>query len=294
MLHALDKAYEDGDNMNIAIAGASGFVGSFLKEYFEEKAYQVMDIPRATFLDEHALQEVVNWADVVINLAGESILKRWSSSYKRKLFESRVKTTMLLVEAMNRVDKEQLFISSSAVGIYENNLLCDEEDYIYGETFLSYMCQEWEKEAERCQQRTVIFRLGVVLGDGGGALHKMMLPFKAGLGGSIGDGTQAFSFVHIEDLARAYEHVILHDALQGVFNLSSPKPSTNAKFSKSLAKKLHRPALVPVPKIALKAVYGEGAQVLCKGQEVYPKRLLESGFLFEYEDAESVLEDLVL
>jgi len=278
--------------MNIAIAGASGFVGSFLKAYFVEKEYQVIAIPRATFLDEDALQEIINWADVVINLAGESILKRWSSSYKKKLLQSRVKTTMLLAEAMNRVDKEQLFISSSAIGIYENNLLCDEEDYIYGETFLSYMCQEWEKEAKRCHQRTVIFRLGVVLGDGG-ALHKMMRPFKAGLGGSIGDGSQAFSFVHIDDLARAYEHVILHDALEGVFNLSAPKSSTNAKFTKSLAKKLHRPALVPVPQIALKAVYGEGAQVLCEGQQVYPKRLLESGFSFEYEDAQSVLEDLV-
>jgi uncharacterized protein (TIGR01777 family) len=280
--------------MNIAIAGASGFVGSFLKTYFTEKEYQVIAIPRATFLDENALQQVVNWADVVINLAGESILKRWSSSYKKRLLQSRVKSTMLLAEAMNHVQKEQLFISSSAIGIYENDILCDEEDYIYGETFLSYMCQEWEKEAKRCHQRTVIFRLGVVLGDGGGALHKMMLPFKAGLGGAIGDGTQAFSFVHIDDLARAYEHVIFHDALEGVFNLSSPKPSTNAKFTKSLAKKLHRPALVPVPPIALKAVYGEGAQVLCKGQAVYPKRLLESGFSFEYEDAESAIEDLVI
>jgi uncharacterized protein (TIGR01777 family) len=279
--------------MNVAIAGVSGFVGSFLKEYFLEREYQVVAISRATFSNQEALEEIINWADVVINLAGENILKRWSSSYKRKLLESRVKTTMLLVEAMNRVEKEQLLISSSAIGIYENNLLCDEEDYIYGETFLSYMCQEWEKEAKRCKQRTVIFRLGVVLGEGG-ALHKMMLPFKAGLGGAIGDGTQAFSFVHIEDLARAYEHVILHDALEGVFNLSSPKPSTNAKFTKSLAKKLHRPALVPVPQIALKAVYGEGAQVLCEGQAVYPKRLLETGFSFEYEDAESALEDLVL
>jgi uncharacterized protein (TIGR01777 family) len=279
--------------MNVAIAGVSGFVGSFLKEYFLDREYQVVAISRATFSDKEALQEIIDWADVVINLAGESILKRWSSSYKRKLLESRVKSTMLLVDAMNRVEKEQLLISSSAIGIYENNLLCDEEDYIYGETFLSYMCQEWEREAKKCKQRTVIFRLGIVLGEGG-ALHKMMLPFKAGLGGAIGDGSQAFSFVHIEDLARAYEHVILHDALEGIFNLSSPKPSTNAKFTKSLANRLHRPALIPVPEIALRAVYGEGAQVLCKGQEVYPKRLLESGFTFEYEDTESVLEDLVI
>jgi len=131
-----------------------------------------------------------------------------------------------------------------------------------------------------------------VLGNGG-ALAKMLTPFNLGLGGKIGDGKQPFSYIHIEDLARAYEYLITHDRLEGIFNLTTPYPTTNADFTTLLAKKLDKPAFIPLSTFMLKLIFGEGAQVLTNGQMVYPKRLLESGFEFQYRDVDSVLSDLI-
>jgi len=278
--------------MKVAISGSSGFIGRYVSDYLTRKGHQVLGIKRAQLGNSDVLAEVIAGADVIINLAGANIARRWSSRYKDKLVQSRVGSTKALVRAMEANDEKQLLISTSAIGIYENDIFCDEEDYIYGHSFLQLLCHEWENEAQKSTKRVAIFRLGVVLGDGG-ALQKMKIPFKMGLGGRIGNGKQSFSFVHIKDLARAYEHIMIDEKLEGVFNLTAPKVTSNGEFSKVLAHKLHRWAFVPMPKVLMRGVLGESAKILCDGQNVYPKRLLESGFTFLYENAEETLEDLL-
>ena len=276
----------------IAISGISGFVGGYLDTYFHEKGYDVIMISREDIAQAEVLKEKIAKVDTIINLAGANIIQRWSKKQQKKIYRSRIETTSALVKAINANDKKQLFISTSAIGIYENAIVCDEEDYIYGQTFLTEVCKDWEREASKVDKRLAIFRLGVVLGKGG-ALEKMLKPFKLGLGGRIGDGKQAFSFIHIFDLARAYEHIIYHDSLEGVFNLTTPYPVTNFAFTKILAKKLHRPAFLPLSTFVLKLIFGKGASVLSEGQYVLPKRLLESGFMFKYPKVDTVLDDLI-
>ncbi len=278
--------------MIIAISGASGYLGSYLQNYFNAKNVDVQVIKREELSHAALLKEVVAKADVIINLSGANIIQRWSKKHKKKMYHTRIESTKALVNAINANNKKQLFISTSAIGIYENNIACDEDDYTYGQTFLAELCQGWEKEASKVNKRLVIFRLGVVLGNGG-ALKKMLLPFKLGLGGKIGDGTQPFSYIHIEDLARAYEHIIYHNNLKGVFNLTTLNPITNSEFTKTLARKLHRLALIALPVFVLKLLFGEGSQVLSDGQRVYPKRLLESGFVFKFETIEKLLDDVL-
>ncbi len=276
----------------IAICGVSGFVGTYLQDYFYERDIEVIVIKREELSQANLLKEKVAKANVIINLSGANIIQRWSKEHKKRIYHSRIDTTRALVKAINATKKEQLFISSSAIGIYENDITCDEEDYIYGDTFLAHVCKDWEKEATKVNKRLAIFRLGVVLGDGG-ALKKMLLPFKLGLGGKIGSGEQPFSYIHIEDLARAYEHIIYHDSMSGIFNLTTPQVSTNREFTKYLAKKLHRLAFIPLPVFILKLIFTEGSQVLIDGQKVMPKRLLESGFVFRYGSIEAALDDLI-
>jgi len=275
----------------IAISGASGFVGTYLQDYFYGKDIKVIVIKRTDLGDGEVLQEKIDKADVIINLAGANIIQRWSKSHKKKMYRSRINSTKSLVDAINASEKEQLLISTSAIGIYENDIVMDEEDFVYGQTFLTDLCKDWEQEASKVEKKLAIFRFGVILGEGG-ALKKMLPPFKLGLGGVIGDGKQPFSCIHIEDLARAYTYVI-EQKLEGIFNLTSPNVTSNEHFSKALAKNLHRPAFIPVPVFALKLLFGEGAQVLSDGQRVVPKRLLDSGFVFKYADVETILEDLL-
>jgi len=277
--------------MTIAISGASGFVGQYISKYFTKMNHIVIPIPRSALKDSLQLDTLIADANVVINLSGANIVQRWSEKYKKVLWDSRIDSTKAIVNAMNNNDKEQVLISTSAIGIYKNNILNNEDKYQYADSYLSKLCQAWESEAKQVTKRLVIFRFSVILGHGG-ALKKMLLPFKLGLGGIIGDGKQPFSFVHIEDLARAYEHVIESTECTGVYNLSTPNPVDNKTLTETLAKQLHRPAFIPLPTFVVKLIFGEGAQILTHGQQVYPKRLLACGYAFKYPTIKSVLENI--
>ncbi len=280
----------------VAITGASGFVGTNLKNLFESKDFKVIAIKREDLKDTEKLTAIISQADIVINLAGANIINRWTNSYKKLLYASRIDTTQALTEAMYQADKKpELFISTSAVGIYKNKDCYDEESYELEDNFLGKLCQAWEKSALRAEEfgiRTAIFRFGIVLGEGG-ALGKMITPFKLGLGGTIGNGKQSFSYIHIEDLLEAYFHVYSNKELTGVFNLTAPTPTTNLGLTKALGKALHRPTILPVPQFALNLIFSEGAQVLTDGQCAKPKRLLDSGFKFKYETIEDTINNLV-
>ncbi len=280
----------------IVITGASGFVGQELCSMFKNFEYEVIGIKRSDLNDNKKLVDILNGSELVINLAGANIINRWSDSYKKLLYSSRIDTTKAIVKAMeDTVVKPKLFVSTSAVGIYKNDKIYDETTQNLGDDFLASLCKDWEKEALKAQElgiRTAIFRFGIVMGAGG-ALAKMLTPFKFGVGGTIGDGKQAFSFIHIDDLKRAYKFVLDDEKLNGVFNLTAPKPTTNYGLTKALGKSLNRPTILPIPQFVLNLILSEGARVLTDGQSVVPNHLLNSGFKFEFDNIEDTIKNLV-
>lgn len=278
----------------IAVSGASGFVGSSLTKFFTDLDYKILPIKREILNDKIKLEELLNKSDILINLAGANIINRWNESYKKLLYSSRINTTQKLVSAIKNIDNPpKLLISTSAVGIYDNKATYDENG-TYSNDFLSSICQEWEKEALKAKSENTkvsIFRFGIVLGKNGGALQKMILPFKLGLGGVIGSGEQAFSYIHIEDLLEAYKFVI-ENSYEDTFNLSAPTPTTNKGLTQALGKTLKRPTILPVPEFVLNIIFSEGAKVLTDGQSAFPKKLLDLGFEFKYKTIQETIENL--
>ena len=280
------------------MSGASGFVGTQLKTTLQQEGWQVVSLSRDDFAGStEALAQRINGAHAIINLAGAPIIKRWTADYKITLHNSRIGVTAKLIEACEALSvRPVLFISTSAIGIYTDHGQHTENDFTRADTFLADLTHQWEEEALRAENlgvRTVIFRLGVVLGKHGGALQKMLLPFRLGLGGVIGDGSQHFSWIHIHDLMGAYKTVLDDSSFTGVFNLTAPHPTTNSGLTKALGSALHRPTLLPVPRFALTLNFGEGATVLTGGQRVLPARLLEKGFLFDFTTIEEAVIDCV-
>jgi len=271
--------------MKIALTGASGFVGSYLRKTFQENV----------ILDRHddmdALTQKLVGVDVVINLAGAPIIKRWSDPYKQTLIKSRIDTTRDLVTAVNKSDVKY-FMSTSAIGIYPNNMICDEGCTKREHDFLSSLTTEWEEEALKCSKPTAILRFGIVLGKDGGALAQMLTPFKWGVGGTIGDGSMMTSWIHIKDLIRIYEFLI-QNSLEGTYNATSPHPVTNRIFTKTLGQVLNRPTILPIPYFALRLMYAEAASVLTDSKEVYPRALEQAGFTFKYQTIETALKDIL-
>ena len=278
----------------IAITGASGFVGTSLTKYFSNLGYKIIPISREILNNKEKLEETLNSSQIIINLAGANIINRWSESYKKLLYSSRIDTTSKIVNAIKNIsNKPNLLISTSAVGKYDNVSTYDETGN-YSNDFLSKLCQDWENEALKAKNETTkvsIFRFGIVMGKDGGALQKMITPFKLGVGGVIGSGNQAFSYIHIQDLLNAYKFVIEH-GYQEVFNLTAPIPTTNRGLTLALGKTLKRPTILPVPEFVLNLIFSEGAKVLTDGQSVVPKKLLNLGFKFKFETIESTIEDL--
>lgn len=280
--------------MRVAIAGASGFVGSFLCEYFSRQGHEIVKIGIKDF--DGTLAAKLDGAELVINLAGAPIVGRWSAEYKKTLVSSRLATTNKLVETICAMgEKPKAFFCASAVGYYDEG---DNDEYNYkkADDFLGELCERWEVAAravESCGVRCVNMRFGIVIGKGGGALAQMLPIFKAGLGGKIGSGKQGFSWIHLLDIARAIEFIYQKE-LSGAFNFTAPHPTTNAGLTKALGSALGRPTIFPVPEFALRLIYSEGAKVLTSGQKVYPKKLLDAGFVFEFENIESAVKDAIL
>lgn len=284
--------------MKIAMSGATGFVGKHLTRAFEERGWKVIPLRREDFRSSDGdFLKKVEGAEVVINLAGETIAAKWTEEYKKVLYDSRIGTARKILGALAGLHKKpEVFISTSAVGVYDTKGVHTEEDKNYADDFLGKLALNWEKTALSVKAvgvRTVIFRFGVVLGRDGGALRKMLMPFKLGLGGTIGDGKQPFSWVHIEDLVSAYFTVIENKSYEGIYNLTAPRPTTNKGLTKALGKALHRPTIMRVPVFALRLQFGEGAKVMTGGQSVLPKRLLDSGFVFKFAEIDKALENLV-
>ncbi len=269
--------------MKVAITGSTGFIGSYLLSYFKD----VIPVTREDF-QTGGLALKISKADAVINLAGRPIIRRWTKSYRDELVSSRIETTRQVVKAVNEAGTRHL-ISASAIGIYPDNMPCDETCPEKDNGFLADLTAKWEDEAAKCKYKLTIVRFGVVLGQGGGALAKMLTPFRLGIGGPIGRGDMIMSWIALGDVARLLKFII-NSGLTGPVNAVSPNPVTNREFTRALAETLHRPALIPVPVFALKLLFGQAAAVLTASKEVYPKRALEAGFRFEFPEIRPALE----
>lgn len=277
------------------MTGSTGYVGSRMQAAMQARAnWCIAAIGRDDFaMGASAVASKLDGADVVMNLAGAPILARWTDEYKRTLRASRIDTTRKLVDAISAASsRPKLLISTSAVGIYEEGGTHTESRHTFSNGFLGSLAMDWEAEALRARDlgvRTVIFRFGVVIGAGGGALAQMMPPFRLGLGGTIGDGKQYMSWVHMDDLIEAHMAAIDDESYEGIYNLTSPNPVTNAELTAALGKALNRPALMRVPGFVLRLQYGEGASVLMDGVRALPERLLEKGFKFKHPSIEAAL-----
>ena len=291
------------------MSGASGLLGAALSQTLEAKGYQVTRLVRhpTTGRPTEILwqpgkpldPERVSGFDAVIHLAGESVVGRWTVAKKQRIRDSRVLGTRTLAEAVSRAAQQPtVFLAASAIGYYGNrgDEVVDETS-ASGTGFLAKICVEWEAAAEPVQQagiRLVHTRIGVVLSKNGGALDKMVLPFRLGLGGRLGSGQQWMSWIHVEDLVGAMLHILHNESISGPIDLVSPNPVTNAEFTSALGKVLARPTIFPEPEFALRLAMGEMAEeVLLGSQRVMPRQLSISGYGFKFCNLEGALRNLI-
>ncbi len=286
-------------NQKILITGGTGFIGSRLVKELLQDGHQINVLTRKKIKNKN-INYIQNLDgdfeyDIVINLCGSPISKRWSQKTKNEIYHSRINITKKLVQLINQAkNPPKLFISASAIGYYGTS-----GDIIFDETspattqnlFSQKICFDWENIANLTTKKTrlAIIRTGVVIGKNGGIIKKMLMPFKFGLGGKIGLGNQYLSWISLKDAIGAINHIINND-LSGPFNLTSPNVTTNQSFSKTLAKMLHRPCFFDMPQFVAKILFGKMAEeLLLNGQNVYPKKLLESGYKFQESSLESAI-----
>lgn len=295
------------------MTGGTGFVGTYLSACLARHGNEITILTRASDQPNAPVsginylhgdctrkgpwQDSIRNHDVIINLAGASIFSRWTESYKKLLIESRVSTTRNIVEGIPAgSDRRITLFSTSAVGYYgfhEDDELTEESPA--GNDFLARLAVDWETEAFKAEEqgaRVAITRFGIVLGKNGGALGQMIPLFKMFIGGPIGNGRQWFSWIHIRDLAEAFIFLMKHPEISGPVNLCAPIPVRNRDLAKSLGKALHRPSFMPAPAFMISLMLGEFGSVILKGQRVLPRRLLQSGFTFQYPEIDTALQSI--
>lgn len=285
--------------MKIKITGSSGYLGNTLTKELTSKGHEVSGINRKLLygpLEE--IQKEIKNTDVIIHLAGAPILQRWTTKNKTAIWESRVKTTQNLVEAINKMPASEMpkkLISASAIGIYKSGFIHNETSNNFDEGFVGKVVQDWEAASSNLPKNVqrIVLRIGLVLGKNAKTITNLIIPFQLGLGAILGNGKQAFPFVHETDVLRAFIWASENRKESGTFNLVAPKNITNKQFTKALAKKLKRPAFLFIPEFMLKLVLGEASVLLTEGAQVEPEHLLQSGFVFQYPTIESALSEII-
>lgn len=299
--------------MKALVTGATGFVGPRLLRLLDKPVVLSRNAARARAAIGTLSGQIIEWdplqgppppqafegVDVVLHLAGESVAEgRWTAAQKAKIRDSRVIGTRHLVQGIAQAaGRPKTLVSSSAVGYYGDR---GEEELTEAAApandFLADVCVEWEREALAAEQlgvRVVTARTGIVLGAGGGALAKMLTPFKLGGGGPLGNGRQWMPWIHVADLARLYLHASETVSIRGAMNAVAPNPVRNSEFTKALARQLHRPAFMPAPYFGLRLLFGEFAKVLFASQRVIPRVALDTGFVFQYPEIAAALREIL-
>lgn len=298
--------------MKILISGASGLVGTHLIPVLEAKGYEIFKLVRKTPRGADEIQwdaktefsdteqaKLENF-DAVVHLAGDNVAsENWSDDKKRRIRESRVVGTRALVDALKKTENPpKTFVSASASGFYgdrKDEILTEES--AKGAGFLPDVCDEWEAEARKAEEfgaRVVNPRIGVVLAKDGGALEKMLTPFKLGVGGVIGSGKQWMPWIALDDLIGVIVFALENENLTGAVNTIAPEIVTNEEFTKTLGKAINRPTILPIPAFAIKLLYGEmGETLLLQGQRMTPKKLQDAGFEFQFPNLEGALKHVL-
>ncbi len=297
--------------MKILISGASGLIGTHLIPTLKAKGHEVYKLVRKTPKSSDEIQwdaekgfseteqaKLENF-HAVIHLAGDNVAsENWSDEKKRKIKDSRVVGTRVLVDALKQAkNPPKIFVSASAVGFYgdrKDEILT--EDSAPGEGFLTDVCTAWEDEIKKAEEfsRVVFLRIGVVLAKDGGALEKMVTPFKFGVGGTVGSGKQWMSWIALDDLIKIIHFSLENENLRGAVNAVAPNPVTNREFTETLGKVLHRPTVLPVPAFAIKLLFGEmGETLLLQGTRVLPKKLADANFDFQFTNLEEAMKDVL-
>lgn len=305
--------------MKIAITGATGFVGTRLVEKLHENGHQIVVLtrnlergrryfPPEAFPNVQVViydpkqsgewQNAISGCDGVVNLAGAPIAEeRWTPARKKEIIESRQLGTQKIVEAIAKAaQKPSVLVNSSAIGYYGTSETATfDENSAAGNDFLAQVCTAWESEAQKVKQtgtRLVILRTGIVLGMGG-AVAKMLLPFKMFAGGPLGSGRQWFSWIHRDDFVNLIIEALKNPQFEGVFNATAPNPVRMNDFCKVMGEVMNRPSWLPVPDFALEVLLGDAAQVVLQGQQVLPKRAISGGFNYQYSSVKPALEDIL-
>jgi uncharacterized protein len=298
----------------VVLTGATGLIGKNIAEKLIRRGDEVTIFSRSVDKAKRIIpnaSEYVNWnleqndwrpmlegKDVVIHLAGENVMaRRWNGVHKKNIYNSRIDSTRILVEALRETKrKPEVFISASAVGYYGNSEEPVTEKSKPGNDFLAGVVKDWEKEAEVVEQfgvRRVNVRTGIVLDKNEGALAQMILPFKYFIGGPLGTGKQWFPWIHIDDVAGIFLFALDNENVHGALNAASPNPLRMNNFCKTLGAVMHRPSLFKVPAFVLKIIFGEGSEVLLGGAKVIPERTIELGYIFNFVKAEEALKNLL-
>jgi uncharacterized protein (TIGR01777 family) len=301
--------------MRFFIMGGTGFIGVHLISYLLKKGHEVTVLIRRPVMAETfppgvftiqgdplrpgGWQEAAAERDVIVNLVGRPIMTKWTGEARKEILESRVRSTRLAADVLLRNGSSDIMlINANAIGCYGDGGI-DEvftEESACGLGFLAEVTTKWQEEAQRGSEngaRVVVARFGAVLGMGGGILGQMIPVFRLGVGGRLGSGRQWFSWIHVHDLCRAILFAAVNKNISGVVNMCAPNPVTNREFTRTLAKILHRPAILPVPGFALRLAIGDAADIALKGQRVIPAALERAGFAFDFPTIKEALEDLV-
>ncbi|MDP4528157.1 TIGR01777 family oxidoreductase [Alkalimonas delamerensis] len=297
--------------MNLLITGGTGLIGqAVIRRWLPDHSITVLSRSPAKVKtlfghDVSSCEQLtgldINRYDAVLNLAGEPIAdKRWSKSQKNRICQSRWAITEQLSTLIQQASNPpKVFISGSAIGYYgrQDPHCIDESHQDFYPEFSHDVCARWENLAKRAasdRTRVCLLRTGIVLAADGGALKKMLPPFRFGLGGRIGDGQQMMSWVHLDDMVAIIDFLLQHSELDGPINATAPKAVSNQRFAELLAERLKRPALLPMPAFMVRLLFGEMGDLLLYGQNVYPKKLLDAGFQFSYPDLRQALQQLAL
>ena len=281
--------------MKIVILGGTGLIGSSLKEDLLSD-HEVECFGREAFHSPNKLLSHLKGSDLVIQLSGSTIAKRWTKKHLKEVWESRVDANNMLAKAIKLLTKKPRVICASGVGYYpesncENPL--QETDNEPGNDYMAKLSIAWEDAAKSISTDVIILRFGVVLSRKGGALKKLYLPYFLGLGGPIKDGTSCFSWIHIKDLIKVFNFIISKPDVSGIYNVTSPTPIQQKYFGRALAKALKRPFVVPLFEWQLKLLFGSGSRILTQSVSVFPRRLIDEGFEFDFPEIESAMSDLI-
>ncbi|MGY4690550.1 TIGR01777 family oxidoreductase [Salibacterium sp. K-3] len=298
--------------MNILAAGGTGLVGSALTGYLTGLGHHVFILTRnASSKQNKDLVTFVEWLqpgarpedhlpdiDAVINLAGASINSRWTEKQKQKILQSRLDAAGEINRLIGALDRSpEVLINASAVGWYGTSKTAEftEKSSPANSNFLQHVCEQWEKEASRAADagvRTVLARFGLILDDSGGALPKMMFPYKLFAGGPIGSGDQWYSWVHLQDVIQLICFAIHHKNMEGPLNVTAPNPERMREFGRKLGSTLNRPHWAPVPAFVIRTALGDMSTLILEGQKVIPQKALQHGFSFTYPNLEKALQNI--